>query len=439
MSPPPPAPDPLRVAALAFASVVDGGVEAPTALAGTLRDASDDDRARVARLTYAALRNVGRARHGLARSGVPARTAALVAVGAGLDDAAIRDAAVRRSARAPLDWDRLTAIDAALAHDARSGDPDALATWGAWPRALVELLLARRGVEATWRAVDASLGEAPRTLRANTLRTDRDALAETLAAAGIVARPAQLAPHALHVEGVAALFSSAAFQAGAFEVQDEASQLVALAVAPPPGGRIVDVCAGAGGKSLALAAALDGRGQVAAFDRSARKLRALSTRARRAGASNVSTASVDATAPSPALVEALTRADRVLVDAPCTGSGTLRRNPELRLRLDVSTLGALNRTQRELLRAAAARLAPGARLIYATCSLLPHENEDIVDALLAADDGLEQVPIAELFGARAVAGWSDADGRALVTEPTRDGPDAMYAAVLRRRRSASAR
>jgi 16S rRNA (cytosine967-C5)-methyltransferase len=413
-----------------FAAVVDGGFDASTALADVLAAAPDAVRAEVARYTYAALRNLGRARHVLARLGVPARTPTLVAAGAGLHDSAIRDRVPKRTA---IDWVALDAIDGELARAARAGDPDALATWGGWPLPLVEQLLARRGVETTWRAVDASLGEPPRTLRANTLRTTREALVEALAASGIVARPARFAPHALHVEGVAALFSSAPFRSGAFEVQDEASQLIALSVAPPPGGHVVDLCAGAGGKSLALAAALGGRGRVAAFDRSGSKLRALAARARRAGASNISTTVADATTPTAALDDALTRADRVLIDAPCTGSGTLRRNPELRLRLDLATLTALGRTQRALVHAAAARLAPGARLVYATCSLLPEENDDVVDALLAADRGLERVPVAELFGARAVAEWSDADGRALAVEPSHDGPDGMYAAVLRRR------
>jgi 16S rRNA (cytosine967-C5)-methyltransferase len=427
----------LRLATQVFSAVVDGGRHAPDALAEHLRDAPPAARAEVARIAYAALRHAARTRHALAAVALPARTSTLVLVGLGLADPSARpqrDTRDTRDAPTPEVWASLDAVDAALAERARAGDAEALAAWGGWDRAIVERLLARAGVDATWRAVDASLGEPPRTIRANTLRSTRDALADALAAEGIVARATRDAPHGLHIDGVAALFGTAAFRAGAFEVQDEASQLIAALVAPPPGARIVDVCAGAGGKALALAAALGGRGRVEAFDRSGAKLRALAERVRRAGASNVSTEVADGTAPTPALDAALARADRVLLDAPCTGAGTLRRNPELRLRLDARALEALTRTQRALASAAAARLAPGARLVYATCSLLPDENVDVVDALLAADPTLERVSAAEIAGREAVLGWSDDDGRDLRTAPTRGGPDAMFAAVVRRRR-----
>ena len=236
--------------------------------------------------------------------------------------------------------------------------------------------LAQWGDEAA--AVVGALGEpAPRTLRANLLRVaDRQALAAELAAAGVVTTPGRWAATALHVDGETDLFATAAYARGAFEQQDEASQLVAAVVAAPPGGKVLDLCAGNGGKTLAIAAALQNRGTVCATDVHAGRLRALRERARRAGATNLAVHDLPEGDWPAAVATFAAHADRILIDAPCSGTGSWRRRPEARWGFDERALAAIVRTQDELLARAAAALRPGARLVYATCSVLASENEE---------------------------------------------------------------
>lgn len=279
---------------------------------------------------------------------------------------------------------------------------------------------------------------APRTLRANLLRVaGRAELGAELAAAGITTTPGRFAATALHVGGDADLFATAAFRRGAFEQQDEASQLVAAVVAPPPGGKVLDLCAGNGGKSLALAAALRNRGVVAAADVHEGRLRALRERARRAGATNLAIHSMPSGEWPDAVRRFAARADRILVDAPCSGTGSWRRRPEARWSLDEAALGDLQRTQDELLARAAEALRPGARLVYATCSLLADENERRIDALRTAHPELEVVRIAEILGGAVAAPIADATGTFLSLRPDRHGCDGFFGAVLRRRPAAA--
>ncbi|MFY9345975.1 MAG: RsmB/NOP family class I SAM-dependent RNA methyltransferase, partial [Planctomycetota bacterium] len=272
---------------------------------------------------------------------------------------------------------------------------------------------------------------APRTLRANTLVVpDRDALALELAALGIGTRPAQYAPTALHVDGDADLFATAAYRRGAFEQQDEASQLAAALVQPPPGGRVLDLCAGTGGKTLAICAALQNRGVVLATDVHERRLAALRERAARAGAHNVQVHALGE--PWPAAVAGFAAgADRILIDAPCTGTGSWRRRPEGRWTVTAASLPALRELQDDLLRRAAALLRPGARLIYATCSLLPAENEQRIAQLCRNDERLQVVRIAELLGNAVARPIADATGTFLSLRPDRHGCDGFFTAVLR--------
>jgi 16S rRNA (cytosine967-C5)-methyltransferase len=218
-------------------------------------------------------------------------------------------------------------------------------------------------------------------------------------------------------------FRTEAFREGLFEMQDEGSQLIAELVAPPPRSAVLDFCAGAGGKTLALAALLSGKGRVIAHDVSAPKLEELMRRARRAGCSNVETRrELDRVAP----------VARVLVDAPCSGLGVLRRNPELRLRLDPEALAKFPAEQLAILERAASWVAEGGRLIYATCTFAAEENERVVQAFLQRHPELEQVPVKEILGrARAE---SIGDGKVLRLFPQAQGTDAFYAAVLRRTR-----
>lgn len=322
-------------------------------------------------------------------------------------------------------WERVLAADAAIAAEA---DPlRRLARLHSYPDWLVAKLHAAYGVqtEALLQALD---DDPPVTLRANRLRTTRDALLGELRRAGIDCRVGH-APDAVIVTTPVNAFQLAPFRAGGFELQDEGSQWIAHVVAPPPTGTVVDACAGSGGKSLALAALLGGKGHVLALDVAAHRLQELRLRARRAGASNLRALEVaELQWPDEALTVAR-RADRILVDAPCSGTGAIRRHPEVRWNLQPADLERLTGTQLRLARHAAGLLRPGARLVYATCSLLPDENDAVVDALRASMPSLQLVPLKEILGgdsARALG-----DGTFLRLRPDVHGCDGFFAAVLR--------
>ncbi|MEO6593846.1 MAG: RsmB/NOP family class I SAM-dependent RNA methyltransferase [Planctomycetota bacterium] len=297
-----------------------------------------------------------------------------------------------------------------------------------------QLLSQFRGEAA---AVARSLGSAaPRTLRTNTLRiATRTELAAALLARGVPTRAAVHAPLGLHVEGDADLFALDLYRQGAFEQQDEASQLAALVVAPPPGGRVLDLCAGSGGKTLALAAALRDRGEILATDVHAGRLEALRMRVRRAGVGNVRSLSVSEHSLGDVVGAFADRADRILVDAPCSGTGSWRRRPEARWSLTPERLESLVAAQDRVLDRAASVLRPGARLVYATCSLLEVENQGRAVALQARWPHLELVRIAEILGGDVARPIADVTGTFLVLRPDRHGCDGFFAAVLRRRRT----
>lgn len=273
---------------------------------------------------------------------------------------------------------------------------------------------------------------APLTLRANTLRCSREELAARLREEGIETRPTRFAAQGLEVVTPAQLFRTAAFRAGWFEMQDEASQLVAEVVAPPPAGAVLDACAGAGGKSLALAALLANQGEILALDADAGRLADLRQRARRAGAHDIRALRVPPDAWPAEVEEFARRADRILVDAPCSGFGALRRNPDARWRMDESDLVRLRATQVALLTRAVRLLRPGARAIYATCTVLRGENEDVVREVLAAEPGLEPVRVVEVLGGERGRPISDPDGCYLRTLPHVHASDGFFAAILRR-------
>ncbi len=222
----------------------------------------------------------------------------------------------------------------------------------------------------------AMLRPAPLDLRVNLLKSDREGALRALADDGIACEAAALVATGIRVEGKPALERTRAFREGLVEVQDCASQLAAELVAPRRGQTVVDFCAGAGGKTLALAALLRGTGQVFACDVSNARLQRLRPRLVRSGASNVQPFGID-NEHDPKLGRLEGRADAVLVDAPCSGTGTLRRNPDLKWRLKESDLAELVAKQRSILDAAARLVRPGGALVYATCSLLDEENDGI--------------------------------------------------------------
>lgn len=239
----------------------------------------------------------------------------------------------------------------------------------------------------------ASTGTPPQTLRVNTLKTTRDALLATLRQQGLKVRPCERSPIGIVTDGRADIFRTPAFFDGTFEMQDEGSQLVALHAAAQPGERVVDGCAGAGGKTLAMAAQMGGTGTIVALDIHGGRLKALQERARRAGAHNVR--AIDLEESGKILKRLKGSSDLVLVDAPCTGTGVLRRNPDTGWRLQPEDVERLTVLQRSLLDTYAPLVRPGGRMVYATCSLLAEENDGAITHFLAShpDFALEAQPL----------------------------------------------
>jgi 16S rRNA (cytosine967-C5)-methyltransferase len=334
-----------------------------------------------------------------------------------------------------LDWPAVAAIDERIA---RERDPvKRLAIAGSLPDWLAARLDADWGARAP--ALAAALNQrAPMTIRANRLRTSRDALADALAARGLRVRAGAHAADALVVESRTNLFALPELRAGLFEAQDEGSQLLAalLGEGPPAaaaahGDVVVDVCAGAGGKTLALAARMGNRGRILASDPDGGKLDELRRRARRAGVTTVETHLLPDGAWPDALERRRGTVARVLVDAPCSGIGALRRNPEARWRLRESDLADFAARQRAIASRAATLLAPGGRLVYATCTLTSIENQAVVDDVARAA-GLRRVPLTDVLGDERAATFASADGRDFTTTPDRHDTDGFFAAVLER-------
>ena len=286
--------------------------------------------------------------------------------------------------------------------------------------------------EDFWPLVHALEQPAPLDLRVNSLKSRRDEVRVALAALGIASSPTTYAPFGLRVEGKPSLAKAKPFLDGACEAQDEGSQLLAMLVEPRRGEVVVDFCAGAGGKTLAMGAAMRDTGRLYAFDTSAHRLEALRPRLVRSGLGNVVPTAI--VHERDERVRRLSgKVDRVLVDAPCSGLGTLRRSPDLKWRQTPADIAALAKTQASILQAAARLLKPGGRLVYATCSLLLQENEAIARDFSAHHADFRQVPVAERLVALKVpdadALCSGADGAYLRLWPHRHGTDAFYAAV----------
>jgi 16S rRNA (cytosine967-C5)-methyltransferase len=272
----------------------------------------------------------------------------------------------------------------------------------------------------------ALLAPAPLDLRTNLLKADRETARAALAAEGLAAEPTPLSPWGLRIATRAPVTAGEAFGAGLVEIQDEGSQLVSLLVDARPGQRVCDFCAGAAGKTLALAAMMDNRGALVACDVNARRLEASVRRLRRAGAHNVERHLL---LPGDKWAKRHARGfDRVLVDAPCSGSGTWRRNPDARLRLDETDVAELVVRQAAILDRAAPLVRSGGRLVYATCSLLAQENEDQVAAFLDRNPGFSSLPPRHVWALDLPGA-----GEHLRLSPLRHGTDGFFAAVLERR------
>ena len=274
------------------------------------------------------------------------------------------------------------------------------------------------------------LAPAPLDLRVNSLKTTREAAQAALAADGIASTPTPYSPLGLRVAGKPALQNHPLFTSGAIEVQDEGSQILGYLVAPKRSEMVVDFCAGAGGKTLLLGALMRSQGRLYAFDISPRRLANLKPRLARSGLSNVYPVRIEDERDRH--VKRLAgKIDRVLVDAPCTGFGTLRRNPDLKWRQRETAVAELAAKQARLLAAAATLLKPGGRLVYATCSVLPDENEAIVEGFLAAHP---EFALGNAAAELARAGITLDTGPMLRLYPHRHGCDGFFAAVLERAR-----
>ncbi|MBS0449323.1 MAG: RsmB/NOP family class I SAM-dependent RNA methyltransferase [Proteobacteria bacterium] len=285
-----------------------------------------------------------------------------------------------------------------------------------------------------WPLVESLSAGAALDLRVNTLKTKREDARAALAAAGIAAEPTPYSPLGLRVAGKPALNKLDLFKHGDIEVQDEGSQLLALLVGARRGEMVADFCAGAGGKTLAIGAEMRNTGRLYAFDTSGHRLAALKPRLARSGLSNVYPVQISHERDE-RIKRLAGKIDRVLVDAPCSGLGTLRRNPDLKWRQSPDSLAELTAKQAAILAGAARLVKPGGRLVYATCSLLDAENEAIAAAFSAerAAD-FEVLPAAEVLR-RAHVEQADAlvRGDYLRLWPHRHGSDGFFAAVWTRR------
>ena len=268
----------------------------------------------------------------------------------------------------------------------------------------------------------AFIPRAPTDLRVNTLKADREAVIAALIGQGLSCAPTPYAPHGVRIAGEAGNLShSPLFESGAFEFQDEAAQIAAHLCGARPGLRVLDLAAGAGGKSLAFAAAMENQGEIVACDVRGEALLELEKRASRAGVTIIKTLPLEHVQPSGLF-------DAVFVDAPCTGTGTWRRQPELRWRLTPERIVYLASVQDGLLDQAAGLVRPGGYLFYATCSVLPVENQDRVTAFQARHADFTPLNLAENWGPSPPPSLAQ-DFRA---SPASTGTDGFFCAGMRR-------
>jgi len=239
--------------------------------------------------------------------------------------------------------------------------------------------------ELKWTREIAALNQmAPVVLRANSLKATPKKLIDSLFTESIEAHSLKKYPSAIELDKRANVFSTDIFKEGFFEVQDASSQLVAPFLQVEPGMRVVDTCAGAGGKTLHLAAIMENKGLIIALDIYGNKLKELKRRAKRAGAHNIETREIDSTK---VIKKLHNSADRVLIDAPCSGLGVLSRNPDAKWKLQPEFLERIRKTQQEILSDYSKILKKGGKMVYATCSILPSENQEQVKSFLASEEG----------------------------------------------------
>lgn len=305
------------------------------------------------------------------------------------------------------------------------------------PEWLVQPLKDQLGDEF-WPLAESMAQNAPLDLRVNILKEKRADVQKGLAQAAIKSVATPYSPWGLRIEGKPALTKLDAFTRGAIEVQDEGSQLLALLLDAKRGEMVVDFCAGAGGKTLAIGATMRSTGRLYAFDVSAHRLDALKPRMARSGLSNIHPAAI-AHERDERIKRLAGKIDRVLVDAPCSGLGTLRRNPDLKWRQSAKAVQELVVKQAAILDSAARLLKPGGRLVYATCSILPQENEAIAEAFTAAHPDFVPLDAGEVLGqlkveqAASLCSGGETGTAYLRMWPHRHQTDGFFAAVWTRK------
>ena len=305
------------------------------------------------------------------------------------------------------------------------------------PEWLVQPLKEQLGVEF-WPLVENLNQGAGLDLRVNTFKAKRADVQKELTKAGIKAVNTPYSPWGLRIAGKPALNKNEAFMRGEFEVQDEGSQLLSMLLDAKRGEMVVDFCAGAGGKTLALGAAMRSTGRLYAFDTSAHRLDAFKSRLKRSGLSNVHPAAI-AHERDDRVKRLSGKMDRVLVDAPCTGLGTLRRNPDLKWRQNMQAVEEMAVKQTAILQSASRMVKPGGRLVYATCSVLPQENEAIAEAFSAANPDFEVLSagavLADLKVENAASLCSGGEDGQLFLRlwPHRHATDGFFAAVWQKK------
>lgn len=301
---------------------------------------------------------------------------------------------------------------------------DFIATVHSHPRWLVKRWLKILGSEETLALCQANNRIPPVFLRVNRLKTTRTAVIEELQGENITVEETAYSPDGLVVSGhSSSLRTSASYEKGHIQVQDEASQLIAHLLAPEPGEQVLDVCAGSGVKTTHLAELMGNRGEIIAMDINERKLAALSDLAERLGVAIVETIRGDATAD----MASLPSFDRILVDAPCSGLGTLRRNPEIKWRIKASDLQRFAELQKKILINAASRLKKGGLIVYSVCTVTREENEAVIEDFLLQLRDFHLLPPPETINHSMI----DARGF-LRTSSDRHGTDGFFAAVMTR-------
>ncbi|GAB4120856.1 MAG: RsmB/NOP family class I SAM-dependent RNA methyltransferase [Sideroxydans sp.] len=296
------------------------------------------------------------------------------------------------------------------------------------PQWIVDKLRPHLGEEEIRALGESMQHPAPLDLRVNSLRANRDEVLQLLQAEGLSATATPYSPYGIRLKDKPALNKHALFLTGKFEVQDEGSQLLGLLLAPKRNDMVVDFCAGAGGKTLMLGALMNSQGRLYAWDISEKRLTNLKPRLKRSGLSNVQPQLI-AHENDQKVKRLVGKIDRVLVDAPCSGLGTLRRNPDLKFRQSPQSVAELNEKQRAILDSAARLLKKGGRLVYATCSLLQEENQDIVTAFLSSHPEFSLLPAGEVLKQQHI---DLPMGNYLQLTPRQYDTDGFFAAVLER-------